>query len=59
MLFDQLLVPCDVQQQIDDAVLLGNPDPSFGLGGRGRSQRQHGEHQRQAGARGGLDQSIP
>ncbi|MNC70608.1 hypothetical protein D3C75_1214380 [compost metagenome] len=59
MLFDELLVARYVQQQIDDAVLFGDADLPFGHGRRGRSQRQHGKYQREARARGGLDQSIP
>lgn len=31
--FDELLVLRDVQQQIDDAELLGDPQPTFGLRG--------------------------
>ncbi|MNR51988.1 hypothetical protein D3C85_1717580 [compost metagenome] len=59
MLLDELLIARHVQQQVHNAVLLGDPDAPLGHGGRRRGQRQHGKSQRQAGAGGGLDQSIP
>ncbi|MNT66687.1 hypothetical protein D3C72_2047680 [compost metagenome] len=59
VLFDELLIARHIQQQIHNAVLLGDADAPFGHRGRGRGQRQHGKNQRQASACGGLDQSIP
>ena len=58
MLFDQLLVARHVQQQVDDAVLLGDADATLGLGRRGRGQRQYGEDQGQAGAGENLRESV-
>jgi hypothetical protein len=42
VLFDQLLVLRDVQQQVDDAELLGDAQLAFGLGGARRRPGRRG-----------------
>ncbi len=55
LLFDELLIARDVQQQIDNAELFGNADLSFGMRGysgahAGRADRNGEATSRQSGA---------
>ncbi len=58
-LLDQLLVACDVEQQIDDAELLGNADLAFGMRRRGGAKAGSGNgngHREQGGRKTAREQ---